>query len=101
MEADVPQVSALLTISGVSIVTVIVMEVIKRAAALSETDVKRWGPLLSVGIATVLALLALFVVNGTAISGEAVLQAVLVGVMGGAAAAGIYGMTAKPGAGGG
>ena len=97
MEADVPQVSALLPISGVSIVTVIVMEVIKRAAALDEAAVRRWAPLLSLGIATVLALLALFVVNGTAISGEAVLQAVLVGVMGGAAASGIYGMTSKPG----
>lgn len=100
MEADVPQVSALLTISGVSIVTVIVMEVIKRAAALTDDDTKRWGPLMSVGIATVLAILALFVLNGTSISGEAILQAVLVGVMGGAAASGIYGMTSKPAQGG-
>lgn len=91
MDADVPQVSALLTISGVTIVTVIVVEVIKRAVAMSEAALDRWGPLLSIGVATVLAVLALFVINGTAISGEAILQAVLVGIMGGAAASGIYG----------
>jgi hypothetical protein len=98
MEADVPQVSALLTITGVSVVTVIIMEIVKRAAQMSEASVKRWGPLLAVGIATVLAVLALFVINGTAIDGESVLQAILTGIMGGAASAGIYGMTSKPAA---
>ncbi len=91
MDPDVPQVSALLTISGVTIVTVIAVEVVKRAAALSAEAVTRWGPLLSIGIATLLALLALFVLQGVSVSGEAVLQAVLVGIMGGAAASGIYG----------
>lgn len=91
MDPDVPQVSALLTISGVTIVTVIVVEVIKRAVAMSEAALDRWGPLLSIGVATILAVLALFVLNGTVLDGESVLQAVLVGIMGGAAASGIYG----------
>jgi hypothetical protein len=91
METDVPQVSALLTITGVTIVTVIIVEVIKRALQMSSAALDRWGPLVSIGVASVLALLALFVVNGTAISGESVLQAFLVGIMGGAAASGIYG----------
>jgi hypothetical protein len=91
MDTDVPQVSALLTITGVTIVTVIIVEVIKRAAALSEASVDRWGPILSIGVATVLAVLALFVINGTTVDGESILQAVLVGIMGGAAASGIYG----------
>jgi hypothetical protein len=92
MEADIPQVSALLTISGVSVATVVVTEVIKRTLAMGEESVRRWGPLMAVGVASVLALLGLFVLEGSAVDGEAIMQAVLAGVFGGAAAAGIFGM---------
>ena len=96
MDPDVPEVTALLTISGVTVVTIIVMEVVKRAAELSAGALDRFGALLAIATATVLALLALFVVNGTAVAPESVLQAVLVGIFGGAAASGIYGMTSHP-----
>lgn len=78
-----------------TVVTIILTEVIKRAAALSADIVDRFGALLAIVVATGLALGALVVLAGAAVSGEAILQAILVGIFGGAAAGGIYGMT-KP-----
>jgi hypothetical protein len=43
MNPDVPQVSALLTISGVTIVTIILVEVVKGALDLASEAVTRWG----------------------------------------------------------
>ena len=77
-------VTDLLTLGGATAVVVIVVEVIKRAAALTEAQVARFGPLLSIGAGVV-------IVGAAAIAKAAPIdEALLTGLLAGASAAGIY-----------
>lgn len=94
---DEVQVGSLLTISGLTVVTAILVESIKRAAALPEEMVARFGPLLSMSIGVLLGLITVFILNGLSVNAEAIFQAILTGIFAGAAASGLYDVfTSKP-----
>lgn len=77
-------VTDLLTLGGATAVVVIVVEVIKRAAAMSEAQVARFGPLMSIGVGIV-ACVAAGLAKGAPID-----EAALTGLLAGAAASGVY-----------
>jgi hypothetical protein len=74
----------LLTLGGVAIVVTILTEVIKRALAMSDEAVARFGPLLSVVLGVAIGLGAAFYQAADLLSG------VLTGLLAGASASGIY-----------
>ena len=81
------EVSELLTLGGAVVVVTIIVEVVKRALAMSEEQITRFGPFLAivVGVATTL---------GAAVAQAAPLDAaVLTGLLAGASASGIYSFT--------
>jgi xanthine/uracil permease len=80
-----------LTIGGASVITVILSEAIKKALRLSEANTDRFGLLLAlaIGIGTV-AVFNLLAIANTAVPWG---TAILVGILAGASAAGIYGGT--------
>jgi len=81
------EVNELLTLGGAAIVVTIMTEVIKRATALSEAQVTRFGPLLSV-------VLGVGVACAAAVTQSAdIAAAVLTGLLAGASASGIYSYT--------
>lgn len=93
MDLDTPQATTLLTVAGLTVAVTILVEVVKRAAALTEAQVSRWGALLAIGTGIVVAALAYvaLVFDGTmALSGSAIVQVFLTGLLAGAAAGGIY-----------
>ena len=77
-------VNDLLTLGGASIVVTILVEIIKRAAAMSDAQISRFGPLLSVGLGVVIACAAAFSQSA------AYSEAILTGILAGATASGIY-----------
>jgi hypothetical protein len=87
---DEVQVGSLLTISGLTVVTGLIVEAIKRAANLGADIVSRFGPLLSMSVGIVLGLIAVFILNGADVTPETIFQAVLTGIFSGAAASGLY-----------
>jgi hypothetical protein len=81
------EVTDLLTLSGAAIIVTIVVEVVKRAAALTEAQVTRFGPLLAIviGIAATV---------GASVAKSAPLDAaILTGLLAGATASGVYSFT--------
>jgi len=80
-------VEELLTLGGATIVVTIVVEVIKRALAMSEAAVTRFGPLLAVGVGVLVVTAAAFA------QGARLDAAILTGLLAGAAASGIYSFT--------
>jgi hypothetical protein len=80
-----------LTIGGASVITVILSEAIKKALRLSEANTDRFGLLLAlaIGIGTVTVFNLLAIANTSVPWGTAI----LVGILAGASAAGIYGGT--------
>jgi hypothetical protein len=78
------EVSELLTLAGAAIVVTILTEVIKRALALSEAQIARFGPLLSV-------LLGVAVCVGASLyAGADIVVGALTGMLAGASASGVY-----------
>jgi hypothetical protein len=71
----------------------VIVEVIKRAAALGEQQVARWGALIAIGTGILVAA-GTFVAlawDGTMdVTGGAIVQVFLTGLLAGAAAGGIY-----------
>jgi zinc transporter ZupT len=93
VDIDTPTASTLLTVAGLTVAVTILVEVIKRAAALSEAQVSRWGALLAVGVGVLLALItyvALAFDGSMDVTGGAIVQVFLTGLLAGAAAGGIY-----------
>lgn len=82
-------VSDLLTLAGNAIVVVIIVEIVKRAASLSDETVDRFGAILACGIGAGLA----FAV--AVLLGRDLPQAVLTGFLAGALAAGLFDVAAK------
>ena len=81
------EVNELLTLAGAAIVVTILTEVIKRALALTEEAVTRFGPLISV-------VLGVAVTVGAGITqGADLVSAALTGLLAGASASGIYSYT--------
>lgn len=81
-------INELLTLGGAAIIVTIVVEVIKRALAMSEAAITRFGPLLAVVVGIVTAGLAAVSLPGSDIS-----SAILTGLLAGASASGIYSFT--------
>jgi hypothetical protein len=79
--------SELLTLGGVAIVVTILTEVIKRAAAMSDDVIARFGPLLAVTLGVVIAILASWYQGADLVAGA------LTGLLAGASASGIYSYT--------
>jgi hypothetical protein len=79
------QVEELLTLGGAAVIVTIVTEVIKRATAMSEAQVTRFGPLLSIALGIGVACAAAF-----ASSTFDYASAILTGLLAGASASGIY-----------
>jgi hypothetical protein len=77
-------VSDLLTLGGAAAVVTIAVEVIKRATAMSDAAITRFGPLLSVGLGIA------FVCGAALAKGAPLDEAILTGLLAGAAASGIY-----------
>jgi uncharacterized YccA/Bax inhibitor family protein len=77
-------VNDLLTLGGAAVVVTIVVEVIKRAAAMNDAAIARFGPLLSVAIGVVVCMAAAFAQNAS------YAEAALTGLLAGATASGIY-----------
>jgi hypothetical protein len=81
------EVSELLTLGGAVVVVTIVVEVIKRALAMDEAAITRFGPFLAIAVGIVTTCAA-------AVAQTAPLDAaVLTGLLAGASASGIYSFT--------
>ena len=78
------EVSGLATLGGVAIVVTILVEVIKRAAAMTEEAIARFGPLLAVVLGCAIAIGAAAYTGGDLVAGA------LTGLLAGASASGIY-----------
>ena len=77
------QLSDLLTVGGLTVVVAIVVEVIKRAAAMTDAAIERFGPLMAVVVGVIVG-------GGVALyQAQDVAQAVLVGLLAGASAMGL------------
>lgn len=81
------EIGELLTISGAVVIVTIVVEVAKRTLGLSDVQVTRFGPLLSIvaGIVTT--------VGAAVVQAADIPTAFLTGLLAGAAASGIYSYT--------
>lgn len=77
-------VADLLTLGGAAAIVTIIVEVIKRAAALNDAQIARFGPLMSVVVGMVVTIGAAFAQSAPYD------EAVLTGLLAGAAASGIY-----------
>ena len=80
---DAPSIAALTTVAGITVVTWALMYVVVRAAAFTQATLDRFGPLLAVGIAVVVAVLAVVVgiVNpGRADFGQAIVNGLFAGL---------------------
>lgn len=85
---DTITVQALTTITGLALVTGLIVPVIRKVLALSGEVMDRFGAVLSIGVAVVLALLAGIVLGAT--DGVNLFQDALNGLVAGLAAAGGY-----------
>jgi len=85
---EVP-VESLLTVTGLTVTTGIVVEVIKRTLNMAKATSERFAPILAIGVGVVLALVAAAVI-GSGLTAESVLTGILTGIFAGAAASGIY-----------
>lgn len=81
------EVTELLTLAGAAIVVTILTEVIKRAAALTEDQVARFGPLLAVVLGVAITVAAAVYAQTDLVA------AALTGLLAGASASGIYSYT--------
>jgi hypothetical protein len=93
MDIDTPNATTLLTVAGLTVAVTIIVEVLKRAAQMTEQQVARWGALMAIGTGIVVAGLtyvALVVDGSMEIAGGAIVQVFLTGLLAGAAAGGIY-----------
>jgi|WetSurMetagenome_2_1015567.scaffolds.fasta_scaffold03982_4 hypothetical protein len=79
------QVSDVLTLGGATILVTIAVEVVKRTLAMTEAQTARFGPLMSIGFGV------LFVVGAAWSQTADIPNALLTGLLAGAAASGIYG----------
>ena len=79
-----PTVDSLLSVAGATPVVTIAVEAIKRAWAPSKAELQRFGPLVSIGVGLVL-------VGSAAVAvGASIPQALLTGLLAGAAAIGLH-----------
>jgi hypothetical protein len=77
-------VSALLTLVGNGIIVTLVVELVKRTAALSDAQIARFGPVLAIATGIVLSLAA------AAYLARPLADAVMLGFVSGAVASGLY-----------
>ena len=89
----------LTTLVGLLAITLVTVQIIKGAWAPPAATISRFGPLLAVAVGVVWALLARIVIGP--VDGSNLLNAVLSGIVVGAAAAGLYDVaTSQKGTGG-
>ena len=81
------EVSELLTLAGAAIVVTILTEVIKRALAMTEPQVARFGPLLSVVLGVAIC------IGASLYAGAELVAGALTGLLAGASASGVYSYT--------
>ena len=81
------------TVAGVAAITTIIVQIILTATGLSDQQSSRWGPLLAIGVAVVLAVL--HAASLGSLDQTVLLNSVLLGISAGAAAMGIHNVTTK------
>lgn len=84
MDIAVPGLPEVLTFAGASIVVAVIFQAIKAAWQPTDAALKRFGPLLSLGVGIVV------VVPFAAYQGADLVAGALVGLMAGASASGLY-----------
>jgi hypothetical protein len=87
---DAPTVGQLLTVGGNAAVTALICELFWRTLAPAPAVVDRFGPIVAVGTGIALSLVALAVTAAGGVPYASVVDAVLVGLVGGLAAAGVH-----------
>jgi hypothetical protein len=96
MPIEAPTAAAMLTVAGLSVIVLLVVEVIMRAWQPTAELKKRVGPLVALGVALTFAVIASFLQSAD------VYQAVLTAIVAGATSMGIYdtvtGVASQPGA---
>lgn len=88
MTADAPTVSSLVTLAGATAATLVIVEVLKRALALTAEQKSRYLPLISVVVGILIALLGTYALGLTA--RVDLVQALITGLFAGVAASGTF-----------
>lgn len=86
---DAPTIQDLLTVAGLTIVTVAILAVLMPILKLTEENANRFGPLLAIGIAVILAVIATWTIV-TGPTRQDFLTAVINGLFAGLAAIGTH-----------
>lgn len=92
---DAPSTGQLLTVGGNAAITFLLVEVIWRAWAPDPTTKDRFGPLLAASIGVALAVVAWLVTTAANAPYASLLDAVLIGLVGGLASIGIHDVTSR------
>jgi hypothetical protein len=87
---DAPTVGQLLTVGGNAAVTALICELFWRTLAPEPATVDRFGPIVAVAVGIGLSLVALAVTTVGGVPYASLVDAVLVGLVGGLAAAGVH-----------
>jgi hypothetical protein len=87
---DAPTVDQLLTVGGNAAVTALICELFWRAVQPDAATLDRFGPIVAVVVGIALSLLALAVTSVGGAPYASVVNAALVGLLGGLAAAGVH-----------